>query len=127
MTQIADLLITEWWHEPQLSYDEGLPGEFAAILIGWLGDAVPSVGEVDAAFLEKLAWASDNQLIDQGALGFHECEICHDYYDRAEILVKDDKAMYVAPRMIVHYIRDHAYRPPDVFIQAVNKIALPQQ
>jgi hypothetical protein len=32
--------------------------------------------------------------------------------------------MYVAPRMILHYILAHSYRPPQEFLDAVAKIEM---
>ncbi len=81
-------------------------------MIGWLGDVVPTTGAVSGDIIEKLRWACDHRTIDQGWLGEHECEICHNYSDRGEVLITEGDQKYVAPRMIVHYIEAHAYRPP---------------
>jgi hypothetical protein len=63
-------------------------------------------------------------LFNEGCLGEHECEICHNHTDRGEILIIDDDKMYVAPQMILHYIKDHSYRPPKEFMDAVDKISV---
>ena len=39
----------------------------------------------------------------------------------AEIrVVTSDGTWLIAPTMVLHYVMVHAYRPPDVFIEAVN-------
>lgn len=122
MSYTPDLEKTEWWHEINFAYSKSIPEKFTAIMVGWIGNRIPSAGEVLNEIIEKLEWAYDNRTIDQGWLGEHECEICNNYTDRGEILIIDDDKMYVAPRMILHYIKDHSYRPPEEFIDAVAKI-----
>jgi hypothetical protein len=72
--------------------------------------------------IEKLVWAYYNRTIDQGCLGEYECGICNNHTNRGEILIIDDDKMYVTPKMILHYIKDHGYCPPEKFIAAVDKI-----
>ena len=122
MSYTPDLKKTEWWHEIDFAYSKSIPEKFTAIMVGWIGNRIPSTGKVLKEIIEKLEWAYDNREIDQGWLGEHECEICNNYTDRGEILIIDDDKMYVAPKMILHYIRDHSYRPPEEFIHAVDKI-----
>ena len=122
MSFIPDLEKTEWWHEISFAYGKSIPEKFTAIMVGWLGNTIPSAGEVPNEIIEKLEWASVNRTIDQGWLGEHECEVCNNYTDRGEILIIDDDKMYVAPKMILHYIKGHSYRPPQEFIDAVDKI-----
>lgn len=125
MSYTPDLTQTEWWHEVSLAYRKSLPETFTAILVGWLGDTVPTTGIVSAEILEKLAWAYENRDIDQGWLGEHECEICHAHADHGEILIMGAKKMYVAPKMILHYIKAHGYQPPQEFIDAVDQLPAP--
>jgi hypothetical protein len=122
MSYIPDLEKGEWWHVVNLAYSKSIPDTFNAVLVGWIGDKIPSTGNVSAETMKKLEWAYENRVIDQGALGEHECEICNDHTDRGEILIIDGENMYVAPRMIVHYIKVHSYRPPEEFLIAVDKI-----
>ena len=107
MSYTPDLNRTEWWHAPDLGYSESLPEKFDAIMVGWLGDRVPTTGEISPETITK-----------------HDCEICMAYTDRAEILIIDDNKMYAAPRMILHDIKKHAYRPPQPFLDAVDKLDL---
>jgi hypothetical protein len=36
------------------------------------------------------------------------------------LLVPTREFLYVAPELVVHYIEDHGYRPPDQFLEAVQ-------
>ena len=38
----------------------------------------------------------------------------------ANLFVPGDGFLWTAPSMIVHYIADHGYRPPDAFLTAVD-------
>jgi hypothetical protein len=62
----------------------------------------------------------------------HECELCRDEQatllsKRGDRYVRGNGALYiptadcvyVAPLMIVHYVREHSYRPPEEFMAAV--------
>lgn len=64
--------------------------------------------------------------------GIHQCELCRD--DQATLLSKrGDRyvrgngalyiptadCVYIGPLMIVHYVREHSYRPPEEFMAAV--------
>ncbi|MFC1489144.1 hypothetical protein ACFL6B_04775 [Thermodesulfobacteriota bacterium] len=122
MGYISDLEETEWWHVIDYAYSKSIPEKFNAIMVGWLGSKVPHEGKIETQTIKKLEWARDNRTIDQAWLGEHECEICNNYIDRGEILIIDGEKMYVAPRMILHYIKEHSYRPPEEFLEAVDKI-----
>ncbi len=124
MTIISDLEEQQWSHEVELAYSDSIPAEFPAILVGWLGTSVPATGRINSDTLRKLEWAADNRNIDQGWLGEHECEICNSHYDRGEILICDEEKNYVAPHMILHYIKDHSYLPPQEFLDAVAAIEI---
>jgi hypothetical protein len=122
MSYIPDLKQSEWWHVLDLGYSRSIPEKFDAIMVGWLKDRIPSFGDVSSEIIEKLEWAAENRVIDQGWLGEHDCEICHAYTDRAEILIIAADKLYVAPKMIVHYISAHGYCPPQEFLDAADKI-----
>jgi hypothetical protein len=122
MSYTPDLEKTQWWHEINFAYSKSIPDKFTATFVGWLGEDVPTSGQVSKALLKKLEWACNNREIDQGCLGEHECEICHNHWDRGEILIKEGETMYVSPKMILHYIRDHGYQPPEEFMNAVGRI-----
>jgi predicted enzyme related to lactoylglutathione lyase len=117
-----------------------LPPFKEVLTVGWLaeGHEYPT-GEVDAETIDKL-----NLLLESPkthalqSRGFHECDLCSieqrvypSYKDRqialgsAELWIPSSGGViYAAPNLIVHYIEDHGYRPPDAFINAVKAFDL---
>lgn len=56
-------------------------------------------------------------------MGFHECSLCPAGQKRTgldNLLVPTRELLYVAPELVIHYIEDHGYRPPDQFLEAVQ-------
>lgn len=102
--------------------------------IGWLkkGHFI-NTGEVSEEFIEKL-WNYLRYPV-QVCRGFHTCDLCKNpktgvptvefngkkrnvgYYE-IRVWGKDGK-VYAAPSLIVHYILQHNYKPPQEFINAV--------
>ena len=72
-------------------------------------------------------------------LGWHGCHFCPEYPVRiadsegefclgdGEIRVpaSDGTLTYVAPNLIYHYVVAHQYLPPDVFLDALRALSLP--
>jgi len=64
--------------------------------------------------------------------GYHLCNLC-DAREPVRVKFHDSEAMlgdaeihasvpgrlYVAPNLVIHYVAEHDYRPPDLFIAAV--------
>ncbi len=125
MGYFQDLQKVEWWHEPSFAYSDSVPGEFDALLIGWVGDEVLSSGKVADEILTKLEWAYEHRTLNQGCLGLHDCEICNQNSDGGEILIMDGDTSYIAPKMLLHYIKAHSYLPPQEFLDAVEKMTIP--
>lgn len=109
--------------------------------VGWLGrDHNYPKGEVDSSLVEKMKKMAKHPV--ELYRGFHICELCElpeelkgkrfsDQWDawakhrssNGEIRVSRDGLTYAAPVLITHYIEDHGYLPPAVFIQALNEEA----
>lgn len=110
----------------------GYPKNRTCIAIGWLGKygAFPQ-GEVPArvlATLTSMAFVGR----ERQSRGFHHCDHCSEEFieirrgaesvrlGSAELWVSGSNGkLYVAPDLIIHYIRDHNYMPPQEFIDAV--------
>jgi hypothetical protein len=112
--------------------------------VGWLGSSVPTSGPTPDECVERLfdAYAGGLRIPD-GSLGWHNCEICTtgaEWYPGGQIgpvirwrgqelrlyghghhLVQHEGRVYVCPALILHYILDHGYRPPDEFVRAVTQ------
>lgn len=97
--------------------------------VGWLEADHPFTrGVVPAEFLVtlKLHVAKAHQI--SFFMGYHNCSLCPKNHEQAGIdnlLIPTADLLCVAPELIVHYIADHGYRPPDEFIAAV--MACPPQ
>lgn len=97
--------------------------------VGWLSEKhLFPTGLVSDSFIEKL-----EKLCRQPTnlcRGYHWCEFCENsenLYEEGgcgngEIHVKGrDGKIYVAPVLILHYVKKHNYLPPSEFISAVEK------
>ncbi len=73
-------------------------------------------GDVDEESMRALRDAHLKQRTDMGELGYHTCRICGRYQDRGEFNVQANRRKYFLPRMILHYIEVHGYRPPEIFL-----------
>jgi hypothetical protein len=92
--------------------------------VGWLGKGHDfKVGKTTRLFRKKLRKIAENP-IHHGMDGFHNCGFCERWKNGAsghgEIRVEGKgDVTYVAPTLIVHYVEDHKYHPPQQFIDAV--------
>ena len=100
--------------------------------IGWL-DAQHdfSIGESPRAFITKLEEMVDRCNDSIEALGWgmfmgcHTCNLCNEFKSDLNLGVPDGEILFVAPEMVVHYIKHHSYRPPTQFMDAVMNSPVP--
>jgi hypothetical protein len=103
--------------------------ESGVVNVGWLGEGQPfQTGSVPKDFQTALKELCNNNSINH-CMGHHVCEFCPDaswgdsYYmqmGNGEIRVRDAGGIwYVAPRLVIHYVEEHNYFPPQEFIDAV--------
>lgn len=53
-------------------------------------------------------------------MGFHVCEYCHNEHSSGDVtLAFANGHSWVMPDMILHYVADHDYLPPDDFIEDI--------
>jgi hypothetical protein len=109
--------------------------------VGWLGDFIPSEGKTPSECISRLWNAYETKhIISDGTAGFHNCELCHgkdEWYPDGQVgpivrwgdqqlrlfghghyLIHYYEKVYLSPALILHYILDHGYKPPDEFIEA---------
>jgi hypothetical protein len=126
-------------------FADGSPYSFAQtgearplVNIGWLDDghSYPT-GIVPGDLVARLARLCRNGV--QRSRGFHRCGFCgqaegappmpttsrdgHGEFivGAAEIRVTDQADVtFAAPDMIIHYVADHGYKPPDEFLDALR-------
>ncbi|GAB4199256.1 MAG: hypothetical protein OHK0022_19370 [Roseiflexaceae bacterium] len=106
--------------------------------IGWLDISYSyPIGDVPQKFIDQL-WVYCCHPVCF-SLGYHTCTFCGSAagvlfergterrrFGSAEIRVLTNDVAYAAPNLVYHYVVDHQYRPPDVFIQAVLNQPLPK-
>ena len=124
--------------------NQTLPADHILYAVGWLGSTVPCSGETPDECISRLFEAYQKQLFfPDTTMGWHNCEICsgkeHWYpdgkvgpvvhwrgetlrlYGHGHYLVRLDKNVFMAPKLLLHYIVDHCYRPPSEFVEAVTE------
>jgi hypothetical protein len=105
---------------PDLSPYVYAQSEADTLNIGWLDHLHPfPTGAVPEALLRRLP-LFHTTLVWNIFFGAHTCELCGNVSKIAEIRVfGTSPVVYAAPSMLMHYLVDHSYRPPDEFINAV--------
>jgi hypothetical protein len=92
--------------------------------IGWLEVGYPFTrGPVPGDILATLKAQVVKAYQVAYHMGFHECSLCPEGRQRTgldNLMVPTRGLLYVAPELVVHYIEDHGYRPPDEFLVAVQ-------
>jgi hypothetical protein len=89
--------------------------------IGWLGAETPRTGDVPPDVLEALEHYTRFNRVADFFLGQHTCEICHTATSNEELWIVWKGVRYVVPVMVLHYIREHHYRPPDEFLRDLRE------
>jgi hypothetical protein len=113
MTYFADL--TPYTY---LEHDDA--PELPVVNVGWLDaeHAFPK-GQAPDHLVAGLARRAEHP--DQLTRGYHYCELCQEARGNGEIRVRDDTRIYAAPTLVVHYITEHGYLPPEDFRAAASQ------
>ena len=113
-------------------------GHITSKCIGWLEKGISyDTGDVSEEVLDRV-WEYCQVSLMQSR-GIHICELCDDEQGwtgkrngvelrlgSAEIRVfGEDGTIYAAPDLIYHYMRDHHYRPPEAFLEALMRSPRP--
>jgi hypothetical protein len=102
---------------------------------------VPTTGPTLDECIDGLFDVYNRRLVfPDGSLGWHDCELCTtetQWYPGGQIgpvirwkgqelrvcghrhHLEHEGRVYVCPALILHYILDHGYRPPEEFVRAV--------
>lgn len=102
--------------------------------VGWLEKEQEfQIGDVPEGFIERLKTISEHRVFQ--TRGFQLCHFCKEQIVDNKIkcatssceirVVGKDGFVYASPQMIVHYIEEHKYLPPQQFIDAVMNGPLP--
>ncbi|MFF2653981.1 hypothetical protein [Streptomyces sp. NPDC058045] len=130
MTYYEDLSVYDY-------FSDSIPEGVSAFNVGWLEAGRGYVkGGSSESFLECL----ETLVRDSGAMrtrGWESCQIPHPEsgcpypvtvgVSGGEVILGDAEIRVVAqsgdwliaPNLILHYVREHSYSPPDVFVEAV--------
>lgn len=106
--------------------------------VGWLEPEYEyPTGDVEPAFVSALAELFMDPWAPAVYTGYHYCRFCdgetsHSYVHNGQrillgnsnLFLPTPTALYLAPSLILHYITEHQYAPPTVFVDAV--LACPQ-
>lgn len=118
-----------------LSPYEYTQADQAMLNVGWLARDIPfNRGRIPRAAFDALLVLADSQV--NIMRGVHDCEFCSEEspirmsapnergfvsLGMGEVhVVSDDGRIFVAPSLVLHYIRDHGYLPPEDFIRALT-------
>ena len=119
---------------PDLSpYEYDLPLKVEGVLnVGWLELSHDfQQGYTDATVARTLRWLAEHHCVNQ-MRGFHICDFCDverppngplRLLGSAEIWVPAGPGRFFAsPDLIIHYVEDHQYQPPGVYLEALASI-----
>jgi hypothetical protein len=98
--------------------------------VGWLEASQPfPIGHVESRFLERLRShvADPGRWLATVSAGVHSCDLggCAGAAGSQYVVIPSHHFVYVAPDLVVHYVEQHAYAPPQQFVDAV--LACPEQ
>lgn len=97
----------------------GRPGVWA---VGWLEAGHPFLtGETSPARRELLKSMLVSPWKTIQFLGWHDCTLCRQARGIKNLFVPAGDKVFVAPELILHYVEFHAYSPPEIFWQALEK------
>ena len=107
----------------QYTIPTGLPGVFS---VGWLDAAQPFArGAVEDDLVSRLESRAAEPI--NLCRGLHRCNLCAAETGpegNGEVWLRLGEAIYAAPALVCHYVRDHQYRPPQEFLEAIRSGAL---
>ena len=108
-----------------------LPDGLEMFAVGWIESPDFTQGDVPDASIEALVAATPGKIVPDGTRGWHTCTICEAEMPQVEwngnpvevmgngsYLVRSGSSVYLAPALLLHYIIDHNYQPPQEFIDA---------
>lgn len=92
------------------------------VKVGWLDKGQPyTKGVAPKEFVEKMK----NIPLTIHTKGWHDCPFCGRAKSYSQYVIKiSGKTYYDIPEMIVHYMEEHDYLPPQEFIDSVMKLKI---
>lgn len=110
-----------------------LPADLRLFAVGWIESSDYRVGKVSAKHIDSL-WSQLDSTFSDGTLGLYCCCLCGedspkvswrnnsiDLAGHGHYLIRYEEVVYMAPRLLLHYILQHHYQPPRSFLLAVEE------
>lgn len=110
-----------------------LPEGLTLRAVGWLEHKGFPTGTIPKECIDALVGALRGGVFSDGYRGYHDCTLCGAAFPQIKwkrrtiglqghghYLVQLGQVVYMAPALLLHYILDHEYRPPDEFLEAVT-------
>lgn len=114
--------------------DGVLPDGLTLRAVGWLERPGFTTGTVPKDCIAALVEGLRGGIFSDGTRGYHDCTLCGKFMPEIKwkrrgirlqghghYLVQQGQRVYMAPSLLLHYVLDHGYRPPDEFLDAVLK------
>ena len=100
--------------------------------VGWLERQGFTTGKVPDVCIEALVAAHSTKIVSDGFRGIHTCTLCGEnlpqlqWHDQTvklkghgHYLIRMDETVYMAPELLLHYICEHSYCPPQECVHAM--------
>jgi hypothetical protein len=125
------------WYEDLSHLDyfgEGLEDDSCLRAVGWIEGYRFPTGVIEQRHFDHLAQLLKNPWQPVMCMGSHSCALCqfsggptfieHDgtriHLGASNLFLPAGSTILVAPSLILHYIDSHRYKPPDVFLTALD-------
>lgn len=134
MTEIADLTplaAPPFWHP-----EAALPTTLPMVAVGWLGAEMQSTGTMPDEVIDRLVDAvRAERFFHDCSMGSHSCALCTsparrprerwrggeiELYGHGFQIVEHEGRAFILPRLLLHYILSHGYRPPNSCVSAIR-------
>ena len=95
--------------------------------VGWLDGKFPQAPQ-SKEFIEKLREYTQREFLTSMTRGFHLCPYCQNTEQGRKMgasssceirVVGQNGEVYASPYLILHYVEEHNYNPPQEFFEAV--------
>lgn len=88
--------------------------------VGWLDPDYPYPrGKTPPGFEARLAALCETDNPEYLSMGYHLCLFCGRVRGNGEFRIASKTRNFAAPVLIHHYVKEHDYKPPEEFIEAV--------
>jgi hypothetical protein len=120
------ILFMAWYKDLRPCLYFGFRPSFFLRAVGWLerGHSY-AMGDFDGVLFSALAELDVKPWEPIMCMGYHSCTLCEESGDFTSsemgvhnLFIPGEGVVFVAPELILHYMRDHRYKPPEEFRQA---------